>query len=274
MSDSGEGAITFPVLDDPKSLIGLLFGQNVTLVHVVAPELIASAGFSIDIPVWDLPPITVDIGGSIGIDLRFAAGYDTYGLVEAGQYIAGGGADPGTISTDLLDGLYIDDTPTKDSLGATEPATSVSILGSVSLSADVGIPGLLSAGVGGAVTLTVTMSLKDSAPQDLYTPAYYKANNNDNKTRPSDWWGGSRISAIRCARSISTARSASSFTCRRVSSASPRPRTWSTSPCSTSPSRRLLQFVRAAGQPGCQRGRHPLHRAALATARCLYRPRR
>ena len=188
-SQTGQGAITFPILDNPQSLIGLLFGQNVTLVHVVAPELTASAGFSISIPVWDLPPITVEIGGSIGIDLRFAAGYDTYGLVEAGSYIGGGGSDPGTIATDLLDGLYIDDTPTKNALGSTTPSTSVSILGSVSLSADVGIPGLLSAGVGGAVTLTITMSLKDSAPQDLFTPAYYKANNNDNKTRPSELVG-------------------------------------------------------------------------------------
>ena len=186
-----DGSITFPVLDDPKSLIGLLFGQQVVLVHVTAPELVASAGFEIDIPVWDLPPIEAVIKGSIGIDLRFAAGYDTYGLTEVGAYLTSTKSPSASvIALDLLDGLYFDDTPTMDALGAMEPATSVSILGNVSLEADIGIPGLLSAGVGGGVTLTVTMSLKDDAPPNVESAAYYKANNNDNKTQIrefTDW---------------------------------------------------------------------------------------
>ena len=186
-SDAGDGSITFPVLTNPMSLIGLMFGQSVTLVKVVSPELVSQASFDLEIPVWDPPPITVDLEGSIGIDARFTADYDTYGIVEAASYISGGGSSARDHRLrDLLDGLYFDDTPTLDQLGVMEPATSISVYGSVSVGASAGYSGVLAAGVGGGVTLNISMSLKDNAPPNLESAAYLQSEQQrSNKTRVS-----------------------------------------------------------------------------------------
>ena len=96
------------------------------------------------------------------------------------------------IATDIADGFYIDDTPTMDALGDTEPATYIGITGALSVGPDIGIADVASAGIAGGISLSLGVSLKDTAPPN-YTPpgsgqtvaAYDKANNNDNKTRLS-----------------------------------------------------------------------------------------
>ena len=127
--DSTGGGISFPILDNPKSLLGLIFGQPVNLVQVRAPELTASADESVDYQVY--PYVVVNITGSIGIDVRFAAGYDSTGMSELVSDIKAASAahttvSPGTVTSDLLDGFYIDDSKQSDGL----PATYVGIDGS------------------------------------------------------------------------------------------------------------------------------------------------
>jgi hypothetical protein len=141
--------------------------------------LIATANFQVDIPVY--PFITANLDAKVGIDVRFAAGYDTYGLVQAAADIKAGNSS--AIAGDLAAGFYIDDTKQSDG----NPATYVGILGGISVGASVGLGGLLSAGVSGGITLGIGVSLKDSAPADYGTAAYHKANDNDGKTRISEF---------------------------------------------------------------------------------------
>jgi Ca2+-binding RTX toxin-like protein len=189
-SSVGDGSISFPILDNPMSLVGLLFGHQATLMQIQAPELSATANASIVVPVWDDPPIDALLTASISVDVRFAAGYDTYGLTEAAAALTAG--DPGAVLGDLADGFYVDDTPTTDALGITEPNSFVRITGTVGIAPAVGIADLATAGVGGAISLSIAASLKDTAPPDFAPPgqtvaAYDKANNNDNKTRLSEF---------------------------------------------------------------------------------------
>ncbi len=181
---TGETNITFPILDNPMSVLGLMFGQQVTLVHITAPKLVASANFSVDIPVY--PAVTADLTANFGIFVKFAAGYDTYGLVEAGKDIKAGNVS--AVPGDLADGLFIDDTKGADGL----PATAIGITGGIGIGASVGLGGLISVGVGGGIQLSIGVSLKDSAPANFGTPEFHKANDNDNKTRISEFvaWVG------------------------------------------------------------------------------------
>jgi Ca2+-binding RTX toxin-like protein len=187
LNTAGAGSFSFPILDDPKSLIGLIFGQNVTLVQITSPELTAGASYTVEIPVW--PFITADLSAGFSVDARFSAGYDTYGIVQAVAAIEAH-ASAGTVVADLADGLYINDAIQKDG----NPATFVGISGTIAVGASVGLGDLISVGVEGGVTLTVSVSLKDSGPADftadgLSVDAYHKSNDNDGKTRPSEFVG-------------------------------------------------------------------------------------
>ncbi|MHC4995910.1 MAG: calcium-binding protein, partial [Planctomycetota bacterium] len=97
-----EIGLTFPFLDEPSQLMGLLFGQDVDLV-VFRPKPL-EFGFSYSQkfgPIWAVPPVFVEIGGSASITGRFGVGYDTQGLREVLFEGAGGGA--------LLNGLFLVD---------------------------------------------------------------------------------------------------------------------------------------------------------------------
>jgi hypothetical protein len=97
-------AVSFPILDDPKILFGLLtggggLGSNQTLVSIDLPK-VKTAGFSFHTVIPIVPgAVGIGIGGGItmGSDLRFA--YDTAGVSEFR-------ADPNRNPLDLLDGFY------------------------------------------------------------------------------------------------------------------------------------------------------------------------
>ncbi len=102
VSDSSE--IKFPFLDNPSSLLGTLFGQNVNLVTV---DLSLNIGKSwtgeVDIPIFG--PLVLDFTYQVSFDAtgNLEAGFDTAGLVESppdvsdGFYIQGPyNGDPGT----------------------------------------------------------------------------------------------------------------------------------------------------------------------------------
>ena len=161
-------------------MIGLLFGQQANLVTFTSPELYATASTSIDIPVY--PFVTADLVASFTIDARFSGGYDTTGIIEAVHDAA---SNPSAIPADLLDGFYISDVSTQSMIGM-EPATFVGIQGMIGVGASVGFGSLLSVGVGGGIGLSMSVSLKDSVPDNYMTAAYRQANDGDGKTRPSE----------------------------------------------------------------------------------------
>ncbi|HTW68745.1 MAG TPA: right-handed parallel beta-helix repeat-containing protein, partial [Acetobacteraceae bacterium] len=182
MGEVGSGSITFPILSNPMTLIGLMFGEQANLVIVTSPELTASASDSIDIPVY--PAITADVVISVEVDARISAGYDTTGIVEAAQDIKAG-ASAYQIASDLADGFFINDAPMQSLLGM-QPATFFGIGGMLGVGVSVGFGSLLSVGVGGGLGLNLSVSLKDYGPSDFGTPAYQQANYGDDKTRPSE----------------------------------------------------------------------------------------
>lgn len=92
------GMFSIPLLQNPASAIGLLFGQDVDLLKYQAPVLDASFDFRASIPVF--PAFSITFGGSFGAIIDFAFGYDTKGIFKF--------ADSGR-AFDLLDGFFFDD---------------------------------------------------------------------------------------------------------------------------------------------------------------------
>jgi hypothetical protein len=101
-STFGVPGLSFPFLEDASQLFGLLVGRDAVLVRWDAGTMRASAGLSYDFgPIMVGPvPITITIGGEIGIEGRFAIGYDTSGIRKV---LAGGSG------VYLFDGIFIDD---------------------------------------------------------------------------------------------------------------------------------------------------------------------
>ena len=153
---SDASIVGFPVLDDPSSLLGMLFGQDVNLITVNLPINIANFNFGV------VPPVFIPILGPLGINVSFSAnfgangelelGYDTEGLREA---LAD--PNPANILNDVADGLYI------QGPNGSDPGTSLNLSAGISASAGPGISvGFASASIGLsgglAADLDVTMN--------------------------------------------------------------------------------------------------------------------
>jgi Ca2+-binding RTX toxin-like protein len=149
----GVPGLSFPFLDDASQIFGLLVGRDAVLIRWDAGTMEASAGLSWDFgPIAVGPvPITISIGGDIGIRGRFAIGYDTVGIR---QLIDGGSA------FDLLNGIFIDDL---DAQG--NDVAEVEFFGRVWAGASVDLV-IVSAGVKGGIELTFGLNLNDSPDPD------------------------------------------------------------------------------------------------------------
>ena len=99
---AASGLIQFPVMDDPASLLGLLFGDNVNLVTVNTGQLNLpiDLNVSFNIPVYGLFSIGAGFTFNGSFTAEIEAGYDTQGIRD---YFANGSNN----TNDLLDGLYI-----------------------------------------------------------------------------------------------------------------------------------------------------------------------
>ena len=133
-STFGVPGLSFPFLDDASQVFGILVGRDATLIRWDAGTLQASAGFSYDFgPIMVGPvPITITVGGEIGVKGRFAIGYDTSGirqLLDGGSGVA------------LFDGIFIDDL---DAQGNDVP--EITFFGKVFVAASVDLV-IVSAGV-------------------------------------------------------------------------------------------------------------------------------
>ena len=72
------GKFDVPILTNPTSAVGLLFGQDVDLITYNVPRLEATFEYTQYIPIWPIFGIT--IGGSLSVVADFAFGYDTAGI--------------------------------------------------------------------------------------------------------------------------------------------------------------------------------------------------
>ena len=152
-STFGVPGLSFPFLDDASQVFGLLVGRDATLIRWDAGTLKASAGIAYDFgPIMVGPiPITITLGGEIGIEGRFAIGYDTSGirkLLDGGSGVA------------LFDGIFIDDL---DAQGNDVP--EIVFRGRVFAGASVDLV-IVSAGVRGGIELTFNLDLDDRPDPD------------------------------------------------------------------------------------------------------------
>jgi hypothetical protein len=101
--DQSEG-FTFPFLESPKEIFGMLLGRPATLIKYDLPAFTLTLPFNLPpIPVPPLPILSVAFGGHIGATIDFhAIGYDTFGLQSF--------ADSGFVNPlKIFDGFFIDD---------------------------------------------------------------------------------------------------------------------------------------------------------------------
>jgi Ca2+-binding RTX toxin-like protein len=152
-STFGVPGLSFPFLDDASQIFGILVGRDATLIRWDAGTMEAKAGFSYDFgPIMVGPvPITITVGGEIGVRGRFAIGYDTSGirqLLDGGSGVA------------LFDGIFIDDL---DAQGNDVP--EVTFFGKVFAAASVDLV-IVSAGVRGGIELTFSLDLDDRPDPD------------------------------------------------------------------------------------------------------------
>jgi Ca2+-binding RTX toxin-like protein len=152
-STFGVPGLSFPFLEDASQIFGILVGRDATLIRWDAGTLKASAGISYDFgPIMVGPvPITITLGGEIGIEGRFAIGYDTSGIRKL---LAGGSG------VALFDGIFIDDL---DAQGNDVP--EIVFRGRVFAGASVDLV-IISAGVRGGIELTFTLDLDDRPDPD------------------------------------------------------------------------------------------------------------
>ena len=149
-----EIGLFFPFVERPSQLLGLLFGQDVDLVIWQPRELTASFSYSQKFgPIWSLPPVFLEVGGSAGVTGRFGIGYDTQGLREVLFEGADGGA--------LLHGLFLLDRRLNDdgSFQTDDPA-EIELFGELFANAQVSVL-IFSAGAQGSVYTKLGLNLND-----------------------------------------------------------------------------------------------------------------
>lgn len=133
--------ISIPVIEDPTILFNLITGGDIPLVEFDSGPL--SLGFQFQKsfgPIYAPPPVMMVIGGGASVELRIAAGFDTYGIRKA---IETGDA------AEVLDSLYF---KTIDKFGV--PIPVVKFTGYLEAGASVSL-GILEVGVVGGIKLTV-----------------------------------------------------------------------------------------------------------------------
>lgn len=137
-----EIGVKFPFIEQPSKLLGILFKQDVDLITFEAQ---LSVGFSYSQkfgPIWSVPPVFLEIGGSLSAYVKFGIGYDTQGLRE----LLFENASPDA----LLHGLFLID----------YPGNEAQLRGELFANAQVSVL-IFSAGAGGSVYLTIGIDLND-----------------------------------------------------------------------------------------------------------------
>jgi Ca2+-binding RTX toxin-like protein len=141
-----KGLWTFPIIQDPSQIFGLLMGRDATLVHYTMAPLSFTFDWSQYFPI--VGPIGARVGVNLGADIRLAFGYDTLGIRE---FVKHDFKKP----LDLIDGFYVD-----DNYGGNIDVPEVSLHGGLTAAAELNL-GIASGGVGGGVGINVDFDMFD-----------------------------------------------------------------------------------------------------------------
>ena len=158
--------VSFPVLDDPSSLLGMLFGQDVNLVTVNLPFNITNQSFgtgNIFIPILGPLGLNVSFNANFSASGDLDVGYDTQGLRDAL-------ANPsGNIPNDFLDGFYIQGPTGTLNTPGYDPGTSLTLnaglngAGGGELNLDVGSASLdISGGLNANLNVTMNPGIEEN----------------------------------------------------------------------------------------------------------------
>ena len=144
--------LSFPFLNDTSQVMGLLVGENATLVRFDPGAFGVSASLEYSWGPFMAGPVPVDIsiGGTIGLSARFAVGYDTRGIMNVLKQDRDS-FDPSA----LADGIFIDDL---DLAGTDVPEITLTFV--VTLGASVSVS-IFKVGLYGGVGITIAFDLVD-----------------------------------------------------------------------------------------------------------------
>jgi Ca2+-binding RTX toxin-like protein len=142
--------VSFPFLENPEKLLGLLFGQDIDLVVWQPKELSLSFSYSQKFgPIWAVPPVFIEIGGSVGVTGRFGIGYTSKGFRN---WLVN---DQGPAA--LLQGLFLVD---KHPLPGGPDSNELELKGELFANAQVSVL-IFSAGAQGSIYMTIGIDLQD-----------------------------------------------------------------------------------------------------------------
>ena len=159
-ADEEHPGFSFPFLDKPESIFGLLVGQDVDLVKFDSGPLTLGFEFQQSFgPVYAPPPVNIVVGGGASVTLRIVAGFDTYGIRTA--------IESGKFDAKILDSLFF---YTTDDDG--KPLPVVQFTGFLEAGASVSAV-IIEVGVVGGIKLTISF--------------YWNDPNNDGKFRFSEF---------------------------------------------------------------------------------------
>jgi Ca2+-binding RTX toxin-like protein len=153
-------SITVPVLEDSTQVYDLLLDSgDATMLYVDLGHAGASASIVRKFGPFAVGPVpvTASIGGTVGLDARFAFGFDTKGLsrkIEAAEPGDVHGLSESSQSQVFSDGFYIDD------LEDGEDVPEVQLTFTVQAGAAISI-GFAEAGIRGGVTLDLSLDAFD-----------------------------------------------------------------------------------------------------------------
>ena len=147
--DASLSGFAFPIFDDPSLIFGFLLGQDIPIVTYDLAPFGMDFSYVQKFPIWG--PLFARIGGSVGLTIDLAFGYDTAGVR---QFAAGNFSNP----LDLVGGFYISDTDNPNGTGTDVP--ELILRGELFAGAEINL-GIGSAGVEGAIILTVNFDLYD-----------------------------------------------------------------------------------------------------------------
>ncbi|MBD2360610.1 DUF4347 domain-containing protein [Anabaena minutissima FACHB-250] len=145
----GGSGFAFPVFDDPSLLFGLLLGQDIPIITYDLAPFGMDFSYAQKFPIWDA--LFIRIGGSVGLTIDLAFGYDTKGVRE---FADGNFSNP----LDLLAGLYVSDTDQPTGEGTDVP--ELIFQGELFAGAELNL-GVASAGAEGVIGLITNFDLYD-----------------------------------------------------------------------------------------------------------------
>ena len=149
---SGKKAFTFPILEDPSQVFGMLMGKPAVLIGFDMAPLDFKASFTAFFSIFGPLGVSINLDAALHID--FAFGYDTQGFIDF--------ADSGFKNPLLLaDGLYVSDDPTDPTYdGSGDDPPELTFDGGLWAAAELNL-GIARGGVGGGIFIGVDFNLFD-----------------------------------------------------------------------------------------------------------------